>query len=102
MTLFLAGALTGILILFVLIRLAGLRLIIERREKRYNPVKQKRRKMLHPVQQDVLSALVNQGVPFRQAEQLVSEIDPQGRCSFDELFRLAMSTITPGKRKAAA
>lgn len=53
-------------------------------------------KVLAPVQQDVLSALVNQGLRFNQAEALVIECFETGD-SFEDLFRRAIV----GQRRTA-
>jgi hypothetical protein len=51
----------------------------------------KNREMLRPIQQDVLSALVNLGMPMMGAERLVIEAS-KGRpgLDFDTLFRLCL------------
>lgn len=59
--------------------------------------------MLPPVQQDVLSALVNMKVPFGQAEEAVREAaHKSGGDSFDELFRTATALLSRGKSRRAA
>ena len=61
-------------------------------------------RMLRPVQQDVLSALMNLGCSFRQAEDAVNAVSDGGE-SFDVLFRKALDAVNSGKmltRKAVA
>ena len=76
-------------------------------EKSANP-KRKRRNGLHSeemlpvVQQEVLSALMNLGMSFKQAEQAVGEAASQKSGeSFDALFRLAVGMGAKTKRAAA-
>lgn len=104
MILFLAGAASAILVLLVLIRIARLTIIIrsQRHPKKtvYSGTKQKRRKMLHPLQQDILSALVHQGASYREAERIVLELP--ANLSFDEMFRRAVTVLRTEKKAAAA
>lgn len=60
--------------------------------------------VLRPVEQDVLSALMNLGCSFRQSEEAVRAVSDGGE-SFDELFRKALDSVNAGKgrsRKAVA
>jgi hypothetical protein len=58
------------------------------------------REMLPPVQQDVLSALVNLKVPFAHAEQAVhAAAREHGGQSFDELFKIALALVNAGVGK---
>ena len=62
-------------------------------------------RMLRPVQQDVLSALMNLGCSFRQAEDAVQSVSDGEGESFDVLFRKALDAVNSGKmftRKAVA
>ena len=61
--------------------------------------------VLRPVHQDVLSALMNLGCSFRQAEEAVQCVTDGPGESFDQLFRKALDTVNSGKmltRKAVA
>jgi hypothetical protein len=61
--------------------------------------------MLRPVEQDVLSALINLGCSFRQAEDVVQAVSSGPGESFDQLFRKALDAANSGKvltRKAVA
>ena len=61
--------------------------------------------VLRPVQQDVLSALMNLGCSFRQAEEAVQSVTDRPGESFDQLFRKALDAVNSGKmltRKAVA
>jgi hypothetical protein len=71
--------------------------VIDSREKRRQQkqarkvLSSERLSMLPLVQQEVLSALMNLGMPFKQAEQAVREgASQKSGESFDELFRLAV------------
>jgi hypothetical protein len=48
--------------------------------------------MLRPIQQDVVSALANLGMPMVKAERIVVECTKPGD-SFDEIFRKAVSSV---------
>jgi alkylated DNA repair dioxygenase AlkB len=52
--------------------------------------------VLSTVQQDVLSALVNQGISFQRAEKIVIEVYRTGD-SFEQLFR---RSVAPARRTA--
>jgi hypothetical protein len=56
--------------------------------------------MLRPVQQEVVSALVNLGMTMSKAERLICEVsESHPGLDFDTLFRLC---VTPGSRTAHA
>jgi Holliday junction resolvasome RuvABC DNA-binding subunit len=57
--------------------------------------------MLRPIQQELVSALVNLGMKMKEAEPLVTEVT-RGRegLGFDELFRLCLPPKQ--ERRAAA
>jgi hypothetical protein len=62
------------------------------------PAEPRRRgKMLNTVEQEVLSALMNLGAPFRAAAGAVrAAADGCGGQAFDELFRLALAVLRKG------
>jgi hypothetical protein len=69
----------------------------ERRRKRSTMTKT----MLSSVEQECLSALMNLGTSFRDAESAVRGSFREGQ-SFDELFRLAVLSLNVGKSRRAA
>lgn len=73
----------------------------ERTPRRAPTYNQKIIAVLRPVEQDVLSALMNLGCSFRQAEDAVTSVSDGGE-SFDQLFRKALDVLNAGKRKAVA
>lgn len=62
--------------------------------------------MLRPVQQDVLSSLMNLGCTFSRALEAVEAVkDSNASESFDQLFRKALDVVNSGtqlSKKAAA
>ncbi len=73
-------------------------------ERREEP-QRKRSKLsgivLSSVQQEVVSALMNLGTSFKDAESAVRGSFREGQ-SFDELFRLAILSVNHGKSRRAA
>lgn len=57
--------------------------------------------VLKPVQQDVLSALMNLGCSFSQAETAVQSVSDRQGESFDALFRKAVEFVKGGRRAVA-
>lgn len=101
MTLFFAGALAVLIVEALIIRAAGLTVTIRRhRRVVHSSSKQKRKEMLSTPQQQLLSALLNQGVKYSEAERIAVEL-PRN-LSFDEMFKRAIAILRPPKEERAA